>query len=267
MKHQAMSRTGLIPATRALGLPTVLLVEQDFRQGMVLRMALDTVAQVVEASNGDRALKILKERAIDIVLVDNLIQKPSGLDVLRLTRQQWPQIPLVIVTGCGSEQLAIEALRAGVKDYLKKPIDIGELRRVVLTHTRASCPPTDIKANCPKSPFCETSGISHSGICRALEFVKAHFTEAMTLSQIAAEAGLSKFHFCRLFRRHAGVPFREYVRGLRIDEAKVLLADRRLTVTEVAYATGFNDLSHFDNVFHNMAGLSPTAYRKAIDSI
>ena len=104
---------------------------------------------------------------------------------------------------------------------------------------------------------------SHPGIRRAVAFVGEHFTEPITLSQIASEAGLSRFHFCRRLRQQVGVPFHEYVQALRIKRARVLLSEERLTVTEVAYAIGFNDLSHFDKVFNRMVRVSPTRYRRA----
>ncbi len=238
----------------------------------LFRTALEGLVRVLEASDGDQALKIIQDgagRGVDLVLADHRVPKRSGLEVLRLSRQLWPWIPVVLITGYGSEQLAIEALRAGATDYLKKPVDVTELKRVVLAHARTRRLPAEPGANRAEAsaPFPEEASATHLGIRRALAFVQAHFTEPITLSQVAGEAGLSKFHFCRLFRRQAGQPFREYVRCLRIDQAKTLLADRRMTITEVAYATGFDDLSHFDNVFNRMVGVSPTGYRKAIWSV
>lgn len=262
-------RTAVSPSATATRLPIVLVVEDDARVRDLVRIALQGVAGLLEASDGEQALTILQERAgrgVDLMLVDHVIPQRSGLEILRLSRQRWPWIPVVIITGYGSEELAIDALRAGATDYLKKPIDVRELRRVILTHARSWRLLAERRADPPEAagPSSEEGGATHRGIRRAVVFVREHFSEPITLSQVAGEAGLSKFHFCRLFRRQIGLPFRDYLQGLRIDRAKRLLADSGMTVTEVAYAAGFNDLSHFDRVFSRIAGVSPTVYRRAV---
>jgi YesN/AraC family two-component response regulator len=236
-------------------LPRVLVVDDDARVRVFMRLALETTANVVDASDGEHAVRMLDEKAgrgLNLVLVDHIIPAPSGLEIVRLMRRRWPSIPAVMMTGFGSEELVIEAFRAGARDYLRKPITPEELQRTVRTFARprASEPPC----------------VVHRGVRRALDFVSAHFTEAITLSQVAREASLTKFHFCRLFHRETGRSFTEYLQVLRVRRATALLADAGLTVTEVAYAVGFNDLSHFDKVFRKIAGVPPREYRKAIRS-
>jgi len=91
-----------------------------------------------------------------------------------------------------------------------------------------------------------------------------HFGEALTLADVAREAGFSRFHFCRLFHHEIGVPFHEHLQDLRVHRAKVLLGDPFLRVSEIAYAVGFNDLSHFDRTFRKMVGRSPLQYRASL---
>lgn len=247
----------------------MLIVEDDDRVRALFRVALEGVARVLEASDGHEALNILGQRdgcAVDLVLVDQVLPKLSGLELVRLARERWPWIPVVIITGFGSEDLAVQALRAGARDYLKKPVGVGELRHVILTHASGCHRLGDrgVASLEGSPPSSEVGSATHWGIRRGLIFVREHLTEPITLSQVAREAGLSRFHFCRLFRQQVGLPFHEYLHGLRIDRAKVLLADRRLTVTEVAYAIGFNDLSHFDRVFNRIVGVSPSRYRRSL---
>ena len=246
--------------------PSVLIVEDDDRVRALYHLAVEHLARVIEASDGTEALTILDhsvEGAVDLVLADQMLPNVCGIELARLVKQRWSRIPVIIITGFGSEDLAVEALRAGVRDYLKKPIQVSELRRVVFTHALRSGAdgprdPSSLETDAP-----DRAAPSHPGIRRAVAFVGEHFTEPITLSQIASEAGLSRFHFCRRFRQQVGVPFHEYVQALRINRARALLSEERLTVTEVAYAIGFNDLSHFDKVFNRMVGVSPTRYRRA----
>lgn len=258
----SVSASSVQPAGTAAPL-AVLVVEDDEPVRALVRTALEDVAQVREAGDADEALLILEDRragAIDVLLVDYKMPRRSGLELLRLVRARWPSLSMILMTGFGSEELAIQALRAGARDYLRKPLDVKELRRVVATCARADRPPaTDAPSLAGTS-----APAGRSGVRQALAFVREHFTEPITLSQVAREARLSKFHFCRLFQRRVGVSFREYLCGLRLERAQALLADRELTVTEVAYAIGFNDLSHFDKVFNRIVGMSPTEYRKSI---
>ena len=252
-------------------LPLVLVVDDDAPVRSFMRISLEGTAKVVEASDGEQALRMLEQhsrRNLDLVLLDYVIPKRSGLEILRAVRLQWPWIPVVIITGFGSEDLAIHALRAGARDYLRKPIDVNQLRQTVVTLTakRSSGmrPGPEILMEESADAAMDASRAVHRGIARALAFAGKHFTESITLSELAREASLSKFHFCRLFHRQMGVSFRECLQGLRVRRARALLADPGLSVTEVAYAAGFNDLSHFDKVFRRIVGVPPSEYRKGI---
>jgi len=248
---------GLSPVAPLHRRLTVLIVEDDTRLRGLLHRALEDDVRVLEAENGAVALGILEgpvRHTLDLVLLDQVLPERSGVEILQHIKQRWPWMPVVLITGFGSEDLAIQALRAGAVDYLKKPISVSELERVIVERARKRC--ADPSA---------ARGVAsiHDGIRRALQFLGDHFAEPITLSQIALEARLSKFHCCRLFQQQMGLPLRRYIQQLRVDRAKILLGDPEMTISAVAYATGFNDLSHFDHVFRQIAGVSPTDYRRA----
>jgi two-component system, response regulator YesN len=241
--------------------PGVLIVDDEKMVRSFLRAALEQTAHVVEAEDGERATAFLAERSrpdITLVLLDHRLPRQSGLEVLRTMKERWPWISIVLLTGFGSEDLAVEALRAGASDYLKKPVQLDLLMRTVehFTAARPSLPP----AGC-EGVQC---GPTHPNIRRALTYITEHFTEPITLADVARAARLSRFHFCRLFHQETTVPFHDYLQELRIARAKILLADRYLRVSEIAYAVGFNDLSHFDRTFRKVVGCSPTSYRTAL---
>jgi AraC-like DNA-binding protein len=79
---------------------------------------------------------------------------------------------------------------------------------------------------------------------------------------MAREAGLSTFHFLRLFARVLGVTPHQYLVRSRLRRAARLLADGDRPVTDVAFDVGFGDLSNFVNAFRRAAGVSPRAFRK-----
>jgi AraC-like DNA-binding protein len=83
------------------------------------------------------------------------------------------------------------------------------------------------------------------------------------LEQAAKQAGLSPFHFLRLFSSVLGVTPHQYLVRSRLRHAARLLTDDDIAVTDVAYDVGFGDLSNFVRTFHRAAGVSPTKFRQA----
>jgi YesN/AraC family two-component response regulator len=245
--------------------PGVLVVDDEALVRSFLRDALLESARVIEAEDGEQAIEVLQGRVhdtIDLVLIDHFLPKMTGLEVLRITKRNWPWLPVVLFTGSGSEDLAVKAWRAGASDYLRKPIELDDLLGIVDALTRH--PPTTP----PDTP----SSIDHSGrwrtvhpsVRRGLTFMYEHFADPIRLSDVARAACLSRFHFCRLFHHETGVAFHEYLHSLRVAKAKALLVDHGLRISEIAFTVGFNDLSHFDRTFRRLVGRSPSQYRHSM---
>lgn len=95
-------------------------------------------------------------------------------------------------------------------------------------------------------------------------WIDAHSPQDIGLDGVAAQAGLSSFHFLRLFSQVLGVTPHQYLVRSRLRHAARLLADdAHRSVTDVALDVGFADLSNFVRTFHRAAGVSPSAFRKA----
>jgi AraC-like DNA-binding protein len=94
-------------------------------------------------------------------------------------------------------------------------------------------------------------------------WLDAYSHQAIDLDRTAKQAGLSPFHFLRLFRRTLGVTPHQYLLRSRLRRAARLLADRERAVTDVALDAGFADLSNFVRTFHRAAGVSPGGFRRA----
>ena len=101
---------------------------------------------------------------------------------------------------------------------------------------------------------------------RAVEtalWIDAHSHHPIDLDQAAAQAGISPFHFLRLFSAVLGVTPHQYLVRSRLRHAARLLADDAISITDVAYDVGFGDLSNFVRTFHRAAGVSPGKFREA----
>jgi AraC-like DNA-binding protein len=100
-------------------------------------------------------------------------------------------------------------------------------------------------------------------IKRVIGFIEDNFCSPLDLENLAQTAKLSKFHFCREFKRHVGINPMKYVKTQRIEKAKKLLKKRDLSVSWVASEVGFRDLSNFIRQFKKSTGLTPRVYRYA----
>lgn len=93
-------------------------------------------------------------------------------------------------------------------------------------------------------------------------YINKHMTENITLDEVAAITGFSKYHFMRLFKQFTNVTFYEYLSQRRITRAEELIMEDQLSITEIAMRSGFGSLSTFNRVFRGKNGCSPTEYRK-----
>jgi AraC family transcriptional regulator len=98
---------------------------------------------------------------------------------------------------------------------------------------------------------------------RAIDYIHDHIREALDLGSISRAAGLSVFHFARLFKAATGDSPFQFVTRTRMERAKELLRKTRLPISDVAERVGYQQPSHFSGRFRSLLGCSPDAYRKS----
>jgi AraC-like DNA-binding protein len=104
---------------------------------------------------------------------------------------------------------------------------------------------------------------SPKAVERAVDYLEAHYDENVSLESLSEAAGLSRYYFLRLFRKHTGLPPHTYLTQLRVQRAKSLLQAGR-PILETALATGFTDQSHFNRRFKRLVGVTPGAYGNSV---
>lgn len=109
----------------------------------------------------------------------------------------------------------------------------------------------------------KVSRLSKWRLKRVIEYIDANLAEALSLPAIARVAGLTRMHFAAQFRAATGFRPHEYVLRRRIDRAQRLLQNGDMKVVDVALSVGFQNQSHFTNVFKQFAGLPPAKWRQA----
>jgi len=104
--------------------------EEDFVRTMAERLEMREVGSEV-ALDGNQALQMLENEIPDVMVLDLRMPGLDGMEVLRRVKKMYPQIEVIILTGHGSESDEQEARRLGAFDYLRKPVDINDLMKVV----------------------------------------------------------------------------------------------------------------------------------------
>jgi AraC family transcriptional regulator len=116
----------------------------------------------------------------------------------------------------------------------------------------------------PQAPPAIRGGLAAWQLRRVTECMQARLAEPVTLDELAALAGLSRYHFCAAFHRSMGAPPHRWLRALRMKEARRLLADPRRSVLEVALSVGYETPSAFARAFRAVEGLNPADFRRRL---
>ena len=95
-----------------------------------------------------------------------------------------------------------------------------------------------------------------------ISYINKHFTENVTIEDLAKQAGFSQYHFIRIFKNETGMTPYEYIINIRLNTAKYLLRNSQLSIKDICFNTGFSSESVFCNAFKKRLGITPTEYRK-----
>ena len=108
----------------------------------------------------------------------------------------------------------------------------------------------------------ESASLPGFKLRRVTDWMAEHLAEEFSLARLAGQAGMSEFHFNRLFKRTTGVPPSQYQIRLRMDAARRLLRETKKSVITIANDVGYSNPSHFAQLFRKETGLPPTDYRR-----
>ncbi len=110
---------------------SVLIVDDEFGVRESLRILLKSHYEICTAPDGEEALKIFKERKIDLITLDLNMPKLSGIETLREIRKIDGEVPVIIITGYGTQKDEKEAYQYGVTDFISKPFNIKNVISVI----------------------------------------------------------------------------------------------------------------------------------------
>ncbi len=121
---------------------TILIVDDESGPRESLRMILAPHHRVLQADSGSDALELLRREPVDLVTVDLHMPGMRGQELMRSVRSEFPEVEVIVITGCGSVESATDGIRCGISDYLQKPFDVVQVTAAVvraLARRQARC--------------------------------------------------------------------------------------------------------------------------------
>lgn len=215
---------------------------------------------VFEASNGEEAILQAEKLQPDVIFMDIKMPQVNGLEATEIIKQRQPSTTIIFLSAYDKFEYAQRALRLGAYDYLLKPIppkDLKELLMKLLENQKQS-PVEDLQEEKGKEIY------EDEVILRAKEYIEGHYHSKIHLQDVADYVGLSNTYFSKFFKQKTGVNFSNHLNLVRIQKAKELMRNPNLSLNEVSYRVGYEDLSYFSIVFQKHEGVTPTAYRRQV---
>lgn len=207
--------------------------------------------KIIPAASGEEALNILKcPHDIDLVVLDVMMPGLTGIELLREIKKMNPNQKVIIFTGCDSKDIVIEALRGQADEYMDKPFDIKEAKKIFE------------RLLSRKESFAEeeTTDIKRK-IKQAQRLIERNYNKSILLRDIAREIFLSPKYLSRIFKEKTGRSFNKYKIAFRIQAAKQLLKKTELTISQIAYKVGYQNPESFMKIFKKFTGVVPSQYR------
>jgi len=247
------------------GRKIMLVIDDNSDVRYFIKSHFSTNYQVLEGENGLEGWNIALKTIPDIIICDVMMPDIDGFELCRKIRkdERTSHIPIILVTALGSREHEIEGLSYGADDYITKPFDLVILQTKVenILSVRQSLKqkytsgmllqPKNILLHSPDERFLQ----------KAIEVVENNISDPdLDIERFASEIGVSRMQLYRKLDALTEMTVKEFVRNIRLKRAAQLLIQKKLNVSEVAYAVGFKDLSHFRKCFKLEFGMSASDY-------
>jgi signal transduction histidine kinase/DNA-binding response OmpR family regulator len=241
---------------------TILVVDDEVDVRRYVRDVLADTFHVLEAADGERALARARAALPDLIVSDVMMPNRDGFSMLRLLRQdeRTACIPVVLLTARSATTAHVEGLEEGADAYLTKPFDREVLRATVdrLLDARRQLRER-FRGETDEGPDVDAP-LSFEERVRAA--ARCHLSDPdFSVADLADEVGLSRGHLTDRVKDELGQTPSALLRSMRLNKGAELLEAEQGTVTEVAYAVGFNSLSYFSRCFKEAFGVPPSSYR------
>jgi len=215
---------------------------------------------IATASNGVEGAKAIRKHCPDILITDIRMPNADGLTMLSGIRSEFPKMQITVLTGFRDFTYAQKAIKIGVTRFLVKPSKMNEIKEALEVMIANLAEQGNDGLNNDKED--DTSEAANNFVVRqALSYIEEHYSEKVSLGKVADECYVSQWHLSKLLNKHTGQNFYDILNGIRIREAKKLLSDPSMRISEISEIVGYTDPAHFSRIFKKLEGVSANEYR------
>ncbi|WP_407270171.1 response regulator [Radiobacillus sp. PE A8.2] len=235
----------------------VLLVDDEagIRKGVkkLLEEVITGYKVMWESSNGKDALEIVAIDLPDLIISDIRMPEMNGLDFITVSKEKYPSLPIIIISGYDDFAYAKEALRLGVDDYLLKPIGRSDLASTLERIEKRDKPSTE-----------EVGEKVSVNIRRIIHVIDNNLEKELTLRFISDRVNLHPNYASQLFKQETNKKLFDYITERRMKKARQLLKKTNLKIYDIAHLVGYENSKHFSTTFKKAVGMTPYEYRRKL---
>ena len=253
---------------------TILVVEDNDELRFFLRNILSETYQVLEASNGRQGLDLAVEQVPDMIVTDVMMPVMDGLEMVKCVKADHRvcHIPIVVLSAKSSLDDRIKGLEHGIDDYLAKPFSSAYLKTRIASLLRQRHELQELyMARLQAQPSSETEVSDHPQLepyddhfmQQVVEYVEQNMGNAdFEIERLAEHLNMCRTVFYRKLKSITGLTPVAFVGEVRLKQALRLMERDELTISQVAYMTGFKSPKYFSTLFKKAVGCTPSEYRE-----
>ncbi len=222
--------------------------------------------QVFLAENGIQAVETFEKQACRIAILDIEMPGMNGLEAAAQIRKNDPWCSIIFLTAFDEFNYAKKAIEVRALDYLLKPGSDEDLVNVLeqafsICDRNGELEIPERQQVIPDTEDYISAAPPNVFVGRVRDYIEAHYSDDIALSDVAGLFGYSDVYFCKLFKQNFGKNFITFLNEFRMDKAKELLSDQRINIKDVSTLAGYRDANYFTRIFKRMVGMTPSEYR------
>ncbi|MFD1768612.1 hybrid sensor histidine kinase/response regulator transcription factor [Sphingobacterium suaedae] len=247
----------------------LLLVEDNEDLRHTIANVLSRNYQVHQATQGEEALDILRHQDIDIVISDIMMPVMDGLTLCKTIKNadDINHIPVILLTAKNSMDDRVECYQAGADGYISKPFELKVLEArihsfVINKRTKQLDFKTDRHINISTL---DHTPLDEQFLTKMIHIIEEHLSDSQfDVVVLGDKVGLSKSTLYRKTKVLLNLSPSEFIKNIRLKHAcQMMEKDKSITVSEVAFSTGFSDPRYFSTCFKAEFGITPSEYQKS----
>lgn len=245
----------------------VLVVDDDRDILQFLRQELACGYKVLVAENGSEGFQLALAEQPDLIISDVAMPAMDGYTLVKKIKSNSTtnHIPVILLTARTNTEDRMEGIGLGADAYLTKPFMVDELHLVagnlIKNRMKVKGKFSGAQQQDGKVKTISFKSSDEQLMERILKTVNQYLENPeFNVQFLADEVGLSRVQLHRKVKSLTGISTGEFIRNIRLQQAEKLLLEKKMNISQVAYALGFTNQTHFTTLFKKMYGLSPTDY-------